>query len=91
MTTNTTQVTPKIPAATINYFDQSFAKEGLKYVKRDLDRQIERAKCDCSYYEQQASQMNNLAKRELDRIEGLRYELEAVNAAMKQKTDEHRL
>jgi len=86
MTTNTTSVTPKIPVATINYFDKSFAKEGLKYVRRDLERQIERAKGDYSYYNEQATQMANLAKRELDRIEGFRYELAAVNAAMKQKT-----
>ena len=86
MTTNTTSVTPEIPAATINYFDESFAKEGLNYVRRDLQRQIERAKSDCYYYEEQARQMADLAKRELDRIEGMRYELAAVNAAMKQKT-----
>lgn len=86
MTTNTTSVTPKIPQATINYFDESFAKEGLKYVRRDLERQIERAKSDYSYYDEQARQMASLAKRELDRIEGFRYELAAVNAAMKQKT-----
>lgn len=86
MTTNTTSVTPKIPQATINYFDKSFTKEGLKYVRRDLDRQIERAKSDYSYYNEQARQMADLAKRELDRIEGFLYELAAVNAAMKQKT-----
>ena len=86
MTTNTTSVTPKINQATIKYFDESFAKEGLIYVKGDVQRQIERAKSDYSYYNEQATQMANLAKRELDRIEGFRYELAAVNAAMKQKT-----
>jgi len=86
MTTNNTQVTPKIPQATINYFDESFAKEGLKYVKRDLERQIEKAKSDYFFYEEQAKQLATRAKIEQDRIEGFKYELAAVNAAMKQKT-----
>ncbi len=86
MTTNNTQVTPKIPQATINYFDESFAKEGLKYVKRDLERQIEKARGDFFLYEEQAKQLATKAKIEQDRIEGFKYELAAVNAAMKQKT-----
>lgn len=86
MTTNTTPVTPKIPQATINYFDCGFGKEGLNYVRRDLMRQIERSKSDHYHYEDQAREMAELAKRELDRIEGMRYELAAVNAAMKHKT-----
>ena len=86
MTTNNTPVTPKIPQATINYFDEGFAKEGLKYVKRDLERQIEKARTDFFYWEEQAKQFAIKAKIEQDRIEGMKYELAAVNAAMKQKT-----
>ena len=86
MTTNNTQVAPKIPQATINYFDESFNKEGLKYVKRDLERQILQSKNDYNFYEEQSKQLASKAKIEQDRIEGFKYELEAVNAAMKQKT-----
>lgn len=84
MTTNNN--TPKIPQATLNYFDESFAKEGLKYVKRDLERQIEKTKSDFLYWEEQAKQFAIKAKIEQDRIEGMKYELAAVNAALKQKT-----
>lgn len=85
MTTNNTQVAPKIPQATINYFDESFTKEGLNYVKRELERQIEKTKSDYFFYEEQSKQLAIKAKIEQDRIEGMKYELEAVNAARKQK------
>jgi hypothetical protein len=83
---STNQVTPKIPQATINYFDEGFAKEGLKYVKRDLERQIEKARSDYFFYEEQSKQLATMAKIEQDRLEAFKYELASVNAAMKQKT-----
>lgn len=87
MTTSTNQVTPKIPQATINYFDKAFGKEGLKYVIRDLESQIEKARKNYFFYEEQSRQLATMAKIEQDRLEAFKYELASVNAAMKQKTD----
>ena len=83
MSTNTT---PEVSTATINYFDENFQKEGLNYVKFDLVRQIETAKSDYAFYDNQANQFARMAQRQKDKIEGLQYELAAVNAAKKQKT-----
>lgn len=83
MSTNTT---PEVSTETINYFDENFQKEGLNYVKFDLIRQIETAKSDYDFYDNQANQFARMAQAQKDKIEGLRYELAAVNAAKKHKT-----
>jgi len=82
----TTNNAPEISNETINYFSENFAHEALIYTRRDLMNQIERTKTSYNYYDNQARQLASMAQAELDRIEGLRYELAAVNAAMKQKT-----
>jgi hypothetical protein len=72
---------------TINYFVETFEHQGMIYLRQELMRQISKAQTDYYFYEEQSKQFASRAQSEKDRIEGLKYELAAVNSGVAKKRE----
>jgi len=78
----TTIESPTVSQDNIDYFTENFTMQGLKYIRKELVRDMEFRRNEISHLDNELNRIQSRLQWYRDGLEGQREELRQINASM---------